>query len=33
MAGLNEREAPGKSVTARPSERLVQLRRVAHALV
>jgi len=32
-AGLNEREAPGKVVTARPPKRLVQLRNVFHALV
>jgi len=30
--GLNEREAPGKVVTARPPERLAQLRSVSHAL-
>jgi len=32
-ARLNEREAPGKAVTARPSKRLAQLRSVSHALV
>jgi len=32
-AGLNEREAQGKVVTARSLKRLVQLRRVSHALV
>jgi len=30
-AGLNEREAPGKVVTARPPKRLAQLRGVSHA--
>ena len=29
--GLNEREAPGKVVTARPPKRLAQLRGVSHA--
>jgi len=29
-AGLNEREAPGKVVTARPPKRLAQLRSVSH---
>jgi len=32
-AGLNEREAPGKIVTAKPPKRLAQLRSVSHALV
>jgi len=32
-AGLNEREAPGKVVTARPPKRLAQLLSVSHALV
>jgi len=32
-AGLNEHEAPGKVVTARPPKRLAQLRSVSHALV
>jgi len=32
-AGLKEREAPGKVVTARPSKRLAQMRSVSHALV
>jgi len=32
-AGLNEREALGKVVTARPPERLAQLHSVSHALV
>jgi len=32
-AGLNEREAPGKVVTARPHKHLAQLRSVSHALV
>ena len=32
-AGLNEREAPGKVLTARPPKRLAQLRSVSHALV
>jgi len=32
-AGLNEREAPGKVVTARLPTRLAQLRSVSHALV
>jgi len=31
-AGLNEREAPGKVVAARPPKRLAQLRSVSHAL-
>jgi len=32
-AGLNEREAPCKVVTARPPKHLAQLRSVSHALV
>jgi len=32
-AGLNEREAPGKAVTAGPTKRLAQLRSGSHALV
>jgi len=32
-AGLNEREAPGKIVTARPPKSLAQLSNVSHALV
>ena len=32
-AGLNEREAPGKIVTARPTERPAQLSSVSHAFV
>ena len=32
-AGFNEREAPGKVLTARPPYRLVQLRSVSNALV
>jgi len=32
-AGLNEREAPGKIVTARPPKRLAQMRSVSHAHV
>ena len=32
-AGLNEREAPGKVVTARPLKRLTQLNSVSHTLV
>jgi len=32
-AGLNERETPGKVVTARPPKRLVQLCTISHALV
>jgi len=32
-AGLNEREAPGKVVTARPLKRIAQLRSVSHNLV
>ena len=32
-AGLNEREAPGKVVTARPLKRLTQLSSVSHTLV
>jgi len=31
--GLNEREAQGKVVTARPPKCLVQLRSVSHVLV
>jgi len=31
-AGLNEREAPGKVVTARPPKHLAQLRSVSHVL-
>ena len=31
--GLNEREAPGKVVTARPPKRLAQLLSISHALV
>jgi len=31
-AGLNEREAPGKIVTARPPKRLAQLRSLSYAL-
>jgi len=33
MAGLNEREATGKVVTARTPKHLAQLRSVSHALV
>jgi len=32
-AALNEREAPGKVVTARPLKRLAQLSSVSHTLV
>jgi len=32
-AELNEREAPGKGVTARPPKRLAQMRSVSHALI
>jgi len=32
-AGLNDREAPGKVVTARPFKRLAQLSSVSHTLV
>jgi len=32
-AGLNERKAPGKVVTARPIKRIAQIRSVSHALV
>jgi len=32
-AGLNEREVPGKVVTARPPKRLAQLRNISHVLV
>jgi len=31
--GLNEREAPGKVLTARPPKRCAQLHGVSHALV
>jgi len=31
-AGLNEREAPGKIMTARPLKRLAQLSSVSHTL-